>query len=120
MTIVIEAAGAEPAAVSWERMSADAKDQMKAAGVFREVAELLRTRAFDYAVAGGLATDHWTGGTDRITDIDVMIRQEDSDRLLTAFSSSGYRVIETEHSWLHKAFKDDDVTIDLMFELKNG
>jgi hypothetical protein len=101
-------------------MSTDAKDQAKAADVFREVIELLESGGFDYAVGGGIATDHWTGGAEQIGDIDVLIREEDSEALLKAFSSAGYRVSETVHSWLHKAFKDDEVTVDLMFELKNG
>ncbi|HEV3475072.1 MAG TPA: nucleotidyltransferase family protein [Actinomycetota bacterium] len=101
-------------------MSTDAKDQEKAAEVFREAIELLETQEFDYAVGGGLATDHWTGGAEHIADIDLVIRKDDSDRLLKTFASAGYRVSKTEHSWLHKAFKDDAVTLDLMFELKNG
>jgi hypothetical protein len=101
-------------------MSEDAEDQAKAAEAFREVIDLLETQGFDYAVGGGLCTDHWTGGAERIADIDLVIREEDSDELLKAFASAGYRISETEHSWLHKAFKEDAVTIDLMFELKNG
>jgi hypothetical protein len=101
-------------------MSADAKDQAKAAEVFREAIELLEAHGFDYAVGRGLATDYWTGGAELIGDVDLVIREEDTHRLLDAFASAGYRVSETEHSWLHKAFKDDVVTVDLMFELKNG
>jgi hypothetical protein len=101
-------------------MSADAKDQAKAAEVFREAIELVEAHGFDYAVGGGLASDYWTGGAELIGDIDLVVREEDTPRLLDAFASAGYRVSETEHSWLHKAFKDDVVTIDLMFELKNG
>lgn len=101
-------------------MSSDAKDQAAAAEAFREAVELLDANSFDYAVGGGLATDHWTGGAERIEDIDLVIREEDADRLLKTFSAAGYRVSETEHSWLHKVFKDDVVTLDLMFELKNG
>ncbi len=100
-------------------MSSDAKDQEEAAAVFREAIDLLETQGFEYAVGGGLATDHWTGGAERIGDIDLVIRQEDTDQLLESFGGAGYRTSETEHSWLHKAFKGG-VTIDLMFELKNG
>lgn len=101
-------------------MSGEAKDQTAAAEAFREAVELVETNGFDYAVGGGLATDHWTGGAERIEDIDLVIREEDADRLLKTFASAGYRVSETEHSWLHKVFKNDVVTLDLMFELKNG
>jgi hypothetical protein len=48
-----------------------------------------------------------------------VIREEDSTAILEALRQAGYDVSEMEHSWLHKAFKDG-VTLDLMYELKNG
>lgn len=100
-------------------MSNEAKDQNEATAVFREVIELLEAHPFDYAVAGGLATDHWTSGAKHISDIDLMIRDLDAPLILKHLGAEGYRTIEMEHSWLHKAFRGG-VTIDLMFELKNG
>jgi hypothetical protein len=100
-------------------VSNDAQDQTKAAAVFREATDLLEAKELDYAVGGGLATDHWTGGAEKIADIDLVIREEHSIELLEALGSSGYEVSEMEHSWLHKAFKDG-VTLDLMYQLKNG
>lgn len=100
-------------------MSKGAKDQEKAAAVFREAIALLEDGSFDYAVGGGLSTDHWTGGAKRISDIDLVIRQDDAARILRELSGAGYETAEMEHSWLHKAHRDG-VTIDLMFELKNG
>jgi hypothetical protein len=99
-------------------MSKEAKDQEKAAAVFREAIKLLEDGSFDYAVGGGLSTDHWTGGAKRISDIDLVIRQDDAARILRELSRAGYETAEMEHSWLHKAHRDG-VTIDLMFELKN-
>ena len=99
-------------------MSQDAKDQEKAAEVFRDTIALVEEGSFNYAVGGGLSTDHWTGGAERIADIDLFIREEDAPRILEHLRTNGYEITETEHSWLHKAFRDD-VTIDLMFELKN-
>ncbi|MDQ3963658.1 MAG: nucleotidyltransferase family protein [Actinomycetota bacterium] len=100
-------------------MSDDAKDQEKASAVFRATIDLFERLEIDYAVGGGLATDHWTGGATRIGDIDLVIREEDASRILHELADDGYDVTEMEHSWLHKAFKDG-VTIDLMHELKNG
>ncbi len=99
-------------------MSNEAKDQNEAAAVFREIIELLERQPFEYAVGGGLATDHWTGGTKYIGDIDLVIREEDAPKILQYLSAAGFETAEMEHSWLHKAFKGG-VTIDLMFELKN-
>ena len=100
-------------------MSNDAEDQARAAVVFRDTIGHFEEAPFDYAVGGGLATDHWTGGATKIADIDLVIREQDSRDILQRFGSAGYDTSEMEDSWLHKAFKDG-VTIDLMFELKNG
>jgi hypothetical protein len=100
-------------------MSEQAKDQEKAAAVFREAVALLEDASYDYAVGGGISTDHWTTGAEMIGDIDVVIREDDGPEILRLLSDAGYETAEMEHSWLHKAFKDD-VTIDLMYELKNG
>jgi hypothetical protein len=100
-------------------MSNEAKDQEKAAGVFREAIALLEDASFKYAVGGGLSTDHWTGGAARISDIDLVIREGDAPDILRTLADAGYETAEMEHSWLHKAHRDG-VTIDLMFELKNG
>ncbi len=100
-------------------MSNPAKDQEKAVSVFRELVGLLEEAPFDYAIGGGLCTDHWTGEVEKIADIDVVVREPDTAEILETLSGAGYEVAEMDHSWLHKAFKDE-VTVDLMFELKNG
>jgi hypothetical protein len=100
-------------------MSNEAKDQEKAAAVFREVITLLEDGSFEYAVGGGISTDHWTSGAKRISDIDLVIREVDAPGILRMLSKAGFETAEMEHSWLHKAHRDG-VTIDLMFELKNG
>ncbi|HEV2755220.1 MAG TPA: nucleotidyltransferase [Actinomycetota bacterium] len=100
-------------------MSNEATDQEKAKEVFRDVVARLEDAGFDYAVGGGLSTDHWTGGTRTIGDVDLVIREEDAGGILEVLAGAGYETAEMDRSWLHKAFKDG-VTIDLMFELKNG
>ena len=100
-------------------MSNEARDQNEAAEVFREVVDVFERHRIDYAVGGGLASDHWTGGASRIGDIDVVIREEEAPQVLQHLGDAGFRTAEMERSWLHKAFKGG-VTIDLIFELKNG
>ena len=100
-------------------MSNDATDQASAAEVFREVITLLEDEGFDYAVSGGLATDHWNGGAHQINDIDVMIREDDAEAILEALQKAGFETAEMEHSWLHKAHKHG-TTVDLIYELSNG
>ena len=100
-------------------MSTDAKDQTKASTVFREVIDLLEDGNFDYVVGGGIATDYWTDGPKVIRDIDIVVREDDADAILRELERRGYATQRMEDSWLHKAFSED-VTIDLIFELKNG
>lgn len=100
-------------------MSGAATDQEAAREVFREVVALLEDRGFDYAIGGGLCTHHWTKGATHIGDIDVVVREDDAGEILSSLAAAGYDTTEMDHSWLHKAFKRG-VTIDLMFELKNG
>jgi hypothetical protein len=99
-------------------MSTDAKDQAKAAAVFRETVELLE-ETFDYAVGGGLSTRYWVGDDRPIADVDVLVRDDDSKAILEELERHGFTTTEMEDSWLHKGFKDG-VTVDLMVELKNG
>lgn len=100
-------------------MSNAASDQDKARNVFRDVVARLEDAGFDYAVGGGLSTSHWTSGASTIRDVDLVIREEDAGGILRVLADAGYETAEMDRSWLHKAFKDG-VTIDLMFELKNG
>ncbi|HEX2240522.1 MAG TPA: nucleotidyltransferase family protein [Actinomycetota bacterium] len=100
-------------------MSEDANDQEAATEVFREVISIFEREGFDYAVGGGLCTSHWIDGADHISDIDLVIREEDAPRILETLAVAGFESTEMERSWLHKAFKRG-VTVDLMFELKNG
>jgi hypothetical protein len=99
-------------------MSSDATDQVTAGEIFREAISLLEDEGVDYAVSGSIATEFWTKGVKRIADIDVVIREKDSQRILKRLADAGYRSEEMEHSWLHKAHKGG-VTIDLIFELAN-
>ncbi len=87
--------------------------------VFRRSVALLEGNGFDYAVAGGLATQHWTGRPPSLEDIDLVVAPDDAPEILKMLSGEGYEVTEMEHSWLHKA-QFDGVKIDLLIELKNG
>ena len=100
-------------------MSTDATDQVTAGEVFREAISILEQEGFEYAVSGGLATEFWTKGVKRIADIDIVIREKDSSKILAAFAEAGFESEEMEHSWLHKAHKSG-VTVDFIFELANS
>lgn len=100
-------------------MSEDASDQDKAKEVFRDVVALLEAEGLDYAVGGGISTDHWTDGASIINDIDIVVREEDAEQILKHLADNDFEITFMDHSWLHKAFRDG-VTVDLLFELKNG
>lgn len=100
-------------------MSTDAKDQETAMVVFREAVDLLEDGDFDYAVGGGLANAFWTDVPRYIKDVDIVVPDEDATKILEHFDRHDFETTEMEASWLHKAFKEG-VTIDFIFELKNG
>jgi hypothetical protein len=49
-----------------------------------------------------------------------MLRPEDAERALEAFADAGYRTEKPPEQWLHKAYVDDDVLVDLIFEPSGG
>jgi hypothetical protein len=71
-----------------------------------------------HAFMGGIASTalgrpRWTH------DIDLCVRREDAQVMLTAFARAGYETEETDATWLYKAMKDG-VLVDVIFESTGG
>jgi hypothetical protein len=76
------------------------------------VAATLRDAKIPFALAGGLAA--WAhGGPPTEHDIDLMIRESDSDAALAVLRDAGLRIEHPPEGWLVKAWLDD-VLIDLI------
>jgi hypothetical protein len=81
--------------------------------VLKRVAAILREAGVPFALGGGLAV--WAhGGPATEHDIDVVIREEDTDAALSALEAAGLKTSRPPEGWLVKAW-DDDVLIDLIY-----
>jgi hypothetical protein len=79
----------------------------------KRTAAALRDAKVPFAVSGGFAT--WArGGPATEHDVDLVIREEDADRALTALAAAGMRTERPPEGWLVKAW-DDGVLVDLIY-----
>jgi len=81
-------------------------------------AGVLQDAEIAFMLGGGLAS--WARGGPRTEhDVDFMLRPEDAEDALQAFSEAGYRTEKPPEQWLFKAYVDD-VLIDLIFMPVDG
>ncbi|MPY92863.1 MAG: hypothetical protein GEV08_07270 [Acidimicrobiia bacterium] len=77
------------------------------------VAALLRDAGVPFALGGGLAA--WArGGPPTEKDIDLMLREDDTDLALEVLAGGGLRVERPPEGWLVKAYHGD-VLVDLIY-----
>lgn len=80
--------------------------------------DALEEARVSYALIGGIAASGL--GRPRSTqDIDIFVRPEDAEAVLTVLGSRGFRTEETNPTWLFKAFKED-VLVDIIFRSEGG
>lgn len=78
-------------------------------------ASVLRDAGIPYLLAGGLAA--WVrGGPESDHDLDYMLKPEDADEALDVLAASGFRPERPPEAWLYKAWDDNGVMVDLIFE----
>jgi nucleotidyltransferase DUF2204 len=85
----------------------------------KEAAGILQEEGIPFVLGGGLAA--WARGGPRSEhDVDMMIRHEDGDAALAAFERAGYRTERPPEGWLYKAWHDNGVLVDLIFNPSGG
>jgi predicted nucleotidyltransferase len=88
-------------------------DAMKKAG------GVLNDAGVPWALGGGLAA--WArGGPETEHDVDLLVKPEDVERAQQALADAGMRTEKPPEGWLLKAFTDDDVLVDLIFDPQGG
>ena len=88
-------------------------DAMKAAG------GALNEAGIPWALGGGLAA--WArGGPQTEHDVDFLVKPEDAERAHDALAAAGLRTEKPPEGWLLKAYTDDDVLVDLIFDPQGG
>jgi predicted nucleotidyltransferase len=81
----------------------------------KKAAGVLRDAGVPFMLGGGLAA--WArGGPESDHDLDLMVKPEDADEALAALSDAGLRPERPPEGWLYKAWDENGVLIDLIFE----
>jgi predicted nucleotidyltransferase len=81
----------------------------------KKAAAALRDADVPFALGGGLAA--WVrGGPESDHDLDLMVKPEDADRALDVLERAGMRPERPPEPWLYKAWDENGVMIDLIFE----
>lgn len=84
--------------------------------ILEEALGLLRGESVPHLVIGGIASAATLsqGWSAPCSDIDVFIRERDSERTSEIFSAAGFCVERTDPTWIYKAARPD-VTVDLIW-----
>ena len=81
----------------------------------KKAAASLRDENVPFALGGGLAA--WVrGGPESDHDLDFMLKPEDADRALEVLEQAGMRSERPPEPWLYKAWDENGVMVDLIFE----
>jgi predicted nucleotidyltransferase len=81
----------------------------------KKAAGALRDAGVPFLLGGGLAA--WArGGPESDHDLDLMVKPDDADQALDALAAAGMRPERPPEGWLYKAWDDDQVMVDLIFE----
>jgi predicted nucleotidyltransferase len=79
----------------------------------------LNDAGIPWALGGGLAA--WArGGPETEHDVDLLVKPEDAERAQQALAAAGMRTDKPPEGWLLKAYTDDDVLVDLIFDPQGG
>jgi len=80
---------------------------------------ILRDAGIKHALGGGLAC--WArGGPKTEHDVDFAVKPDDAERASDAFAEAGWRTERPPEGWLLKAFDENDVLVDLIYDPQGG
>jgi predicted nucleotidyltransferase len=78
-------------------------------------ASVLRDAGVPFLLAGGLAA--WVrGGPESDHDLDYMLKPEDAEEAIEVLAAAGFRPERPPEAWLYKAWDENGVMVDLIFE----
>ena len=87
--------------------------------IYREGLMILQASSVPFLVGGAFALESYAGLVRRTKDLDVFVRSDHAEPLLSMLAKAGYRTEIRFPHWLGKAFKDDHF-IDIIFGSGNG
>jgi hypothetical protein len=81
----------------------------------KKAAAALRAAGVPFMLGGGLAA--WArGGPESDHDLDLMLKPEDASEALEVLAAVGMRPEQPPEGWLYKAWDENGVLVDLIFE----
>ncbi len=100
-------------------MSGEGRDVSREAfvSVLEEAIEALEDEGLDYVVVGGLAATAF-GVRHEAHDLDLLVDQQDSERIQKLLTERGFEVEQTDQDWLRKVRKSE-VLVDLIHEIQD-
>ena len=88
-------------------------------GTMKHAAGLLQEAGIPYVLGGGLAC--WARGAPKTEhDVDFLVKPEDAERAQRALAAAGMRTQTPPEGWLLKAYDENGVLIDLIFDPNGG
>src|SRR5947199_3905820 len=88
-------------------------------GAMKTAGGALNEAGIPWALGGGLAA--WArGGPETEHDVDFLVKPEDAERAQRALADAGLRIEKPPEGWLLKAYTEDDVLIDLIYDPHGG
>jgi hypothetical protein len=81
----------------------------------KKAAGALHDAGIPFMLGGGLAA--WArGGPESDHDLDLMVKPENAEQALDALAEAGMRPEKPPEGWLYKAWDENGVLVDLIFE----
>jgi predicted nucleotidyltransferase len=88
-------------------------------GTMKQAARALDEAGVPYVLGGGLAC--WARGAPKTEhDVDFLVKPEDAERAQEALGDAGMRTETPPEGWLLKAYDENGVLIDLIFNPQGG
>ncbi|MGV0808957.1 hypothetical protein [Mycolicibacterium setense] len=94
----------------------DRNDDLRDA--LKHAASAFKAHGPQFALAGSYAL--WVyGGPEPVHDVDFVVAEADAEAAEMALRKAGFQIVHVPEDWLFKAYTDDDVLVDVLYQL-NG
>ncbi|MGV0769510.1 hypothetical protein [Mycobacterium syngnathidarum] len=94
----------------------DRNDDLRDA--LKRAASAFKAHGPQFALAGSYAL--WVyGAPEPVHDVDFVVAETDAEAAEAALRKAGFQIVHVPEDWLFKAYPDDDVLVDVLYQL-NG
>lgn len=94
----------------------DRNDELRDA--LKRAASAFKAHGPPFALAGSYAL--WAyGAPEPVHDVDFVVAESDAEAAEVTLRKAGFQIVHVPEDWLFKAYPDDDVLVDVLYQL-NG